>query len=60
MDRAYKDNDWRQAIKREFEDIFFKEGGLLGVTGKKYTKLKEEKVTNVKERRYSQVLGLHF
>ncbi|MGR0295386.1 hypothetical protein ACUWCL_28475, partial [Klebsiella pneumoniae] len=27
-------DDWRQKIKAEYEDIFFKEGDKLGVTGR--------------------------
>ncbi|MGR0227429.1 hypothetical protein, partial [Klebsiella pneumoniae] len=28
-------DDWRQKIKAEYEDIFFKEGDKLGVTGQR-------------------------
>ena len=50
--------DWRVVVRREFEDIFFKEGDTLGVTGKTVHEipLKREKVSYVKERRYPQAL----
>uniref|UniRef100_UPI00387398BE hypothetical protein n=1 Tax=Sodalis sp. (in: enterobacteria) TaxID=1898979 RepID=UPI00387398BE len=48
--------DWRESIKTEFDDIFFKEGDILGVTGRTVhdIPLKQERVTYIKERRYPQ------
>lgn len=54
--------DWRDALRGENTDIFFKEGEKLGVTGKTVHEipLKQERVTYVKERRYPQALRQHI
>ncbi|MGR0202313.1 hypothetical protein, partial [Klebsiella pneumoniae] len=46
----------------KFKDVFFNEGDILGATGKTAheIKLKQERVTYVKERRYPQALRAHI
>lgn len=54
--------DWREEVKREYQDIFFREGEVLGVTGRTVHEipLKEDRVCYVKERRYPQALREHI
>lgn len=54
--------DWKETLRAEYRDIFFKEGDALGITGETLHEipLKQEKVTYVKEGRYPQALRGHI
>lgn len=54
--------DWRETIKREYADVFFREGEALGVTGETVHEIpmKQNRVIYVKERRYPQALRQHI